>query len=304
VDEGDLSGLQDLIANELWDRGAHCSHCVEAKVAKQGEKLLGAKRGTPDIIALVRIHTEPGRLDDVLDQLSADKQRTLETIGITADSAARAGSYLQMDHSVVHCNVASGGVEIMSTSDALKCHSWMTDYWWKALAADADKYTSRAALHQEHCYFIRALPGAKIDYPVQACLYIGQEGIIQDVIDGLSRLPGIGPKGAQRIAFHLLKADPQEVADLAEALLTLREKVQFCEICGNVSQEQTCGICRDPRRDPSLLCVVEESKDVVAIERTREFRGPYHGPGGANRPCSQVQRSRSDTCEAATPRRY
>ena len=68
------------------------------------------------------------------------------------------------------------------------------------------------------------------------------EGIIQDVIDGLSRLPGIGPKGAQRIAFHLLKADPQEVAALAEALLTLREKVQFCQICGNVSQEQTCGI--------------------------------------------------------------
>ncbi len=114
------------------------------------------------------------------------------------------------------------------------------------------------------------------------------EGIIQDVIDGLSRLPGIGPKGAQRIAFHLLKADPQEVADLAEALLTLREKVQFCEICGNVSQEQTCGICRDPRRDPSLLCVVEESKDVVAIERTREFRGRYHVLGGAISPMEGV----------------
>jgi recombination protein RecR len=114
------------------------------------------------------------------------------------------------------------------------------------------------------------------------------EGIIQDVIDGLSRLPGIGPKGAQRIAFHLLKADPQEVTDLAEALLTLREKVQFCEICGNVSQERTCGICRDPRRDPSLLCVVEESKDVVAIERTREFRGTYHVLGGAISPMEGV----------------
>ena len=114
------------------------------------------------------------------------------------------------------------------------------------------------------------------------------EGIIQDVIDGLSRLPGIGPKGAQRIAFHLLKADPQEVADLAQALLTLREKVQFCEICGNVSQEQTCGICRDPRRDLSLLCVVEESKDVVAIERTREFRGRYHVLGGAISPMEGV----------------
>jgi recombination protein RecR len=114
------------------------------------------------------------------------------------------------------------------------------------------------------------------------------EGIIQDVIDGLSRLPGIGPKGAQRIAFHLLKADPQEVSDLAEALLTLREKVKFCEICGNVSQEQTCAICRDPRRDPSLLCVVEESKDVVAIERTREFRGRYHVLGGAISPMEGV----------------
>jgi recombination protein RecR len=114
------------------------------------------------------------------------------------------------------------------------------------------------------------------------------EGIIQDVIDGLSRLPGIGPKGAQRIAFHLLKADPQEVTDLAQSLLTLRERVQFCEICGNVSQEQTCSICRDSRRDPSLLCVVEESKDVVAIERTREFRGRYHVLGGAISPMEGV----------------
>jgi recombination protein RecR len=114
------------------------------------------------------------------------------------------------------------------------------------------------------------------------------EGIIQDVIDGLSRLPGIGPKGAQRIAFHLLKADPQEVTDLAQSLLTLRERVQFCVICGNVSQEQTCAICRDSRRDPSLLCVVEESKDVVAIERTREFRGRYHVLGGAISPMEGV----------------
>lgn len=114
------------------------------------------------------------------------------------------------------------------------------------------------------------------------------EGIIQDVIDSLSRLPGIGPKGAQRIAFHLLKTEPQEVSDLATALLTLRDKVQFCEICGNVSQEQTCAICRDGRRDASLLCVVEESKDVVAIERTREFRGRYHVLGGAISPMEGV----------------
>ncbi len=114
------------------------------------------------------------------------------------------------------------------------------------------------------------------------------EGIIQDVIDGLSRLPGIGPKGAQRIAFHLLKADPQEVTDLATALITLREQVRFCQICGNVSQEETCAICRDARRDPAMLCVVEESKDVVAIERTREFRGRYHVLGGAISPMEGI----------------
>ncbi len=114
------------------------------------------------------------------------------------------------------------------------------------------------------------------------------EGVIQDVIDALSRLPGIGPKGAQRIAFHLLKADEAEVTALADALVALREKVRFCEVCGNVAQEQTCSICRDPRRDPALLCVVEESKDVVAIERTREFRGRYHVLGGAISPMDGV----------------
>lgn len=114
------------------------------------------------------------------------------------------------------------------------------------------------------------------------------EGIIQDVIDALGRLPGIGPKGAQRIAFHLLKADPDEVTALAGALLALRERVRFCEVCGNVSEQETCAICRDPRRDPSLLCVVEESRDVVAIERTREFRGRYHVLGGAISPMEGI----------------
>jgi recombination protein RecR len=114
------------------------------------------------------------------------------------------------------------------------------------------------------------------------------EGIIQDVIDALGRLPGIGPKGAQRIAFHLLKVDPEEVTALAAALVALREQVRFCAICGNVAQEERCAICRDPRRDPALLCVVEESKDVVAIERTREFRGRYHVLGGAISPMEGV----------------
>lgn len=114
------------------------------------------------------------------------------------------------------------------------------------------------------------------------------EGLIQDVIDGFARLPGIGPKGAQRIAFYLLDADIEEVKQLAEVLVEMKEKVKFCEICGNVSQETQCQICRDPRRDPTTICVVEEPKDVLAIERTREFRGHYHVLGGAINPIAGI----------------
>lgn len=114
------------------------------------------------------------------------------------------------------------------------------------------------------------------------------EGVVQDLIDELARLPGIGPKGAQRIAFHLVAADAADVRRLAEALLQVKEKTQFCEVCGNVAEEEQCRICRDPRRDPSVLCVVEEPKDVVAIERTREYRGRYHVLGGAISPIDGV----------------
>ncbi len=114
------------------------------------------------------------------------------------------------------------------------------------------------------------------------------EGIVQDLIDELGRLPGVGPKSAQRIAFHLLQADPVDVRRLAQVLVEVKEKVRFCSICGNVSEEETCRICRDPRRDPAVLCVVEESKDVVAIERTREFRGRYHVLGGAISPIEGI----------------
>ena len=114
------------------------------------------------------------------------------------------------------------------------------------------------------------------------------EGIVQDLIDELGRLPGIGPKSAQRIAFHILSADPVDVLRLADALREVKEKVRFCSICGNVSEEEQCRICRDTRRDLTVLCVVEESKDVVAIERTREFRGRYHGLGGAINPIEGV----------------
>ena len=114
------------------------------------------------------------------------------------------------------------------------------------------------------------------------------EGIVQDLIDELGRLPGIGPKGAQRIAFHILAADPVDVERLADALREVKSKVRFCATCGNVSEEEQCRICRDPRRDLTVLCVVEEPKDVVAIERTREFRGRYHVLGGAISPMEGI----------------
>ena len=114
------------------------------------------------------------------------------------------------------------------------------------------------------------------------------EGIVQELIDELGRLPGIGPKSAQRIAFHILQTESFDVTRLAEVLLEVRDKVRFCAICGNVSEQETCTICRDPRRNPELICVVEEAKDVVAIERTREFRGLYHVLGGAISPIDGV----------------
>ena len=114
------------------------------------------------------------------------------------------------------------------------------------------------------------------------------EGIIQDLIDQFGRLPGIGPKSAQRIAFHILQADSDEVLELSRTLSEVKRRVRFCERCGNVAEEQLCRICSDPRRDDAALCVVEEPKDVVAIERTREFRGRYHVLGGAISPIDGI----------------
>ena len=114
------------------------------------------------------------------------------------------------------------------------------------------------------------------------------EGVVQDLIDELGRLPGVGPKSAQRIAFHLLAADPVDVRRLAHVLVEVKDRVTFCSVCGNVAEEATCRICRDPRRDPAVLCVVEEPKDVVAIERTREYRGRYHVLGGAISPIDGI----------------
>jgi recombination protein RecR len=114
------------------------------------------------------------------------------------------------------------------------------------------------------------------------------EGAIQDLIDELGRLPGVGPKSAQRIAFHVLSADPADVNRLATALRKVKEQVRFCTTCFNVAEEELCRVCRDTRRTNEVLCVVEEPKDIVAVERTGEFRGRYHVLGGAINPLEGV----------------
>ena len=114
------------------------------------------------------------------------------------------------------------------------------------------------------------------------------DGAVQDLIDELGRLPGIGPKSAQRMAFHLLAADPTDVSRLTAAIQAVKDKVRFCEVCGNVAEGERCRVCLDPRRDTHAICVVEEPKDVVAIERTREFRGLYHVLGGAISPMDGI----------------
>lgn len=114
------------------------------------------------------------------------------------------------------------------------------------------------------------------------------DGIVQELIDEFGRLPGIGPKSAQRIAFHILQTPSFDVVRLAELLTEIRSRVRFCEICGNVSEQERCSICRDPRRNGELICVVEEAKDVAAIERTREFRGLYQVLGGAISPIAGI----------------
>lgn len=114
------------------------------------------------------------------------------------------------------------------------------------------------------------------------------EGALQDLVEEFGKLPGIGPKSAQRLAFHILQTDSQDVNALAQALTDVKKRVRFCEICGNVSEEAECTVCQDPRRDRSMICVVEEPKDVVAIERTREYRGLYHVLGGAIDPMAGI----------------
>ncbi|WP_291279604.1 recombination mediator RecR [Galactobacter sp.] len=114
------------------------------------------------------------------------------------------------------------------------------------------------------------------------------EGAVQDLMDELGRLPGVGPKSAQRIAFHILEADPADMERLAQAITDVKTKVHFCEICFNITENERCPICLDERRDPSVLCVVEESKDIMVIERTRSYRGRYHVLGGSINPMAGI----------------
>lgn len=114
------------------------------------------------------------------------------------------------------------------------------------------------------------------------------EGAVQELIDELGRLPGIGPKSAQRLAFHILEADTEDMQRLVRAIITVKERVKFCTVCGNITEAELCNICRDDRRDPTVICVVEESKDVLAVERTRAFRGRYHVLGGAINPIAGI----------------
>lgn len=114
------------------------------------------------------------------------------------------------------------------------------------------------------------------------------EGAVQELIDELGRLPGIGPKSAQRIAFHMLEADREDMLRLADAIRTVKDKVRLCSVCFNVSEDEVCSLCRDGRREGSQICVVEESQDVMAMERTRAFQGRYHVLGGAINPIAGV----------------
>jgi len=113
-------------------------------------------------------------------------------------------------------------------------------------------------------------------------------GPVQDLIDELGRLPGVGPKSAQRIAFHLLKLPKQDALRLARSITEVKDRVSFCTRCFNIAEGDECGICADPRRDATVICVVEEPRDIVAVEKTGEFKGRYHVLQGALSPIEGI----------------
>lgn len=114
------------------------------------------------------------------------------------------------------------------------------------------------------------------------------QGSLQDLIDALGKLPGIGPKSAQRLAFYFLQSDPISVENLARLLVEVKQKVKSCKTCGAVSETEICSLCNDTRRDQTSICVVEEAKDISAIEKTREFKGRYHVLGGVISPIDGI----------------
>ena len=116
----------------------------------------------------------------------------------------------------------------------------------------------------------------------------GYEGVVQRLIDELGRLPGIGPKGAQRIAFYLLKMPTEDAHRLADVIVEVKNKVVWCTRCFNIAESELCSYCTDDRRESTILCVVEEPRDIVAIERTAEFRGRYHVLQGAISPIEGI----------------
>lgn len=114
------------------------------------------------------------------------------------------------------------------------------------------------------------------------------QGSLQDLIDALGKLPGIGPKSAQRLAFYFLQTDPMSVENLARLLVEVKQKVKSCKTCGAVSETEICNLCNDTRRDQTIICVVEEAKDISSIEKTREFKGRYHVLGGVISPIDGI----------------
>ncbi len=148
--------------------------------AKKAEKKISAIGPDIDLNAFSVDAKEHGRVQKLKELFDEVKEKAI-SVGVDAEEACRSGSFFQMDHSVILSSAYQKGIEVMSSTEALKKYDWLSDYWWKAVNVDADKYTARAELKQNHGYFLRTLPGAKVEFPLQACLYMTQDGLSQNV---------------------------------------------------------------------------------------------------------------------------
>lgn len=153
---------------------------VDRERAKKAEKKPSAIGQDIDLNAFSQEAKEHGRVQK-LNELSDEVKEKAISVGVDAEEACRSGSFFQMDHSVILSSAYQKGIEVMSSTEALKKYDWLSDYWWKAVNVDADKYTAQAELKQNHGYFLRSLPGAKVEFPLQACLYMTHEGLAQNV---------------------------------------------------------------------------------------------------------------------------